>query len=595
MCGIAGQYWFNREAHETTVERVQLMVANLQHRGPDAEGVQVFGTTTFGHARLKIVDLSDSANQPMQDELYMLVFNGEIYNYKELRNELATNYNFRTNSDTEVIIAAYRAWGVSAFNRFNGDWALAILEKRSGRLVLSRDRYGVKPLYYHVNNEVLTFASEVGAIASAGIAPEVAREELLFSLRLRKNEFYSRTLASNIAVVAPGSCIIFDRDKSGRVHPYYDDKALVPTAQLASSADLVECFDELFVDAVSLRYRSDVPVGVCLSGGLDSTCIVAAAKRAGKEVVSFSAGFPDSSADESEYFLAVTEHFGNQAIVRTEYPGADLLDHFEALVMMQDAPQASLDTLGRYFVLEEASRTVTVVLDGQGGDEIFGGYGACFDIYRGMAEARGWVPLEMDLFNRNVEKGGQNAAFNQWFDVPSISPAIRATFSHRPSFMPDAYSQKQYELLRNNLLSLLHTEDRLTMGRSMEGRVPMLDHRLAEFCFSLPVDKKMGPLDKMLMRNWARQYGNVPEKIVTRKDKKGFSTPFRGFFDIKKNRINLTQRILDSVRPVQHILSLEVMKRDLDAWNSGEIRNPDPILFFYSLLLILNKWQARVI
>ncbi|MDX1455247.1 MAG: asparagine synthase (glutamine-hydrolyzing), partial [Gammaproteobacteria bacterium] len=302
MCGIVGQYHFGEYSRSESERRVLSMARSLHHRGPDAEGLMHSGPAVFGHARLKIVDLSDSANQPMRDRSCMLVFNGEIYNYRELRDELSARYDFRTSSDTEVILAAYQEWGEGCFSRFNGDWAIAILDASSRRLVLARDRFGIKPLYFHRTDGSLSFASEISALVAGGVVPEISRDDLLMSMRLRKNEFHGRTLASNIHVVRPGCFIALDEDGSVDEHRYYDDSALVESGEALSGDDLLERFDHLLVDSVALRYRADVPVGVCLSGGLDSTCIVAAARRAGKEVVTFSAGFPGEAADESEYF-----------------------------------------------------------------------------------------------------------------------------------------------------------------------------------------------------------------------------------------------------------------------------------------------------
>ncbi|MDX1444391.1 MAG: asparagine synthase (glutamine-hydrolyzing), partial [Gammaproteobacteria bacterium] len=415
MCGIVGQIHYGEYSRPEAERRALSMVRSLHHRGPDAEGVMHSGPAVFGHARLKIVDLSDSANQPMSNASCMLVFNGEIYNYKELREELSGHYAFETSSDTEVILAAYQQWGEECFSRFNGDWALAIFDGSRQRLLLARDRFGIKPIYFHQAETSLLFASEISALVAGGVIPEISRDALLMAMRLRKNEFHDRTLASNIHVVRPGCFMTVDADGRSTEHRYYDDSILAGGGQAASSHDLLEQFDHLLVDAVALRYRADVPVGVCLSGGLDSTCIVAAARRAGKEVVTFSAGFPGEAADESEYFNAVNAHFGNEAVVRTSYPAGNILDSFETLVHQQDAPQGSLDTLGRCFVLDDAARQVKVVLDGQGGDEIFGGYGACYNLSRQMADERGLVPLDIDLYNRNVHKNRENPDFNAWF------------------------------------------------------------------------------------------------------------------------------------------------------------------------------------
>jgi asparagine synthase (glutamine-hydrolysing) len=592
MCGIAGIIAPDGFDHR----HLRVLSEALEHRGPNGFGY-LLGTPTgdvrvrhnahfaadertgaavgFAHRRLSILDLSDASLQPMADEAgeLFLCYNGEIYNSPELRDELRRlGVRFRTTGDTEVVIQAYRAWGADCVRRFNGMWAFALYDRSAGTVLLSRDRFGIKPLHYTVRNGRLYFASEIKALlAVPGLVgePNLAAVSLFLQSGLTDtgdDTFFDgvyRLPAAHNAVVP-----IRHGTPTVRPHRYWE----IPTeVQRISRRDAVERARELFFDAVRSHTLSDVAVGTCLSGGLDSSSIVCAAAqlrhRAELENYAHRAyGYvaADPRFSERHHMDAVVQATGVE-MNHVECSDDAFLDTVPAVLAAQDEPFGSASIAVQYLVFKRARETgVTVMLDGQGADETLGGYhhfltslarsflatrqvlpylrlrmtyesetGAPFPISdREAAIALMPEPVLRTILRGRSALGIKRAAGAAGAaEVPehaSLTPALRQGFDVGTVTWPPT-SDLNY-ILRGYVQSfclpaLLRYEDRNSMAHSIEARVPFLDHRLVEFLFSLPGEYKIaGARTKYVLRE--AMAGVLPESIRTRKDKLGFkATP----------------------------------------------------------------------
>ena len=385
MCGIAVAIGMNgRPIERAAVER---MAESLLHRGPDDGGIYVDGAVGMGFRRLSILDLSEAGHQPMvsQDGQYVLVFNGEIFNYVELREELRQlGYQFRSSGDSEVLLAAYCEWGRECLSKLNGMWAFVIYDRGHQRLFGSRDRFGVKPLYYSRNADVMQFASEIKALRASGYQRgeinwrTAARFLLEGRLDSQIDTFYE-----GIEQIPPGSGFEVSLDGAWHQWSFWSLDTLPPSV----SANPAQTFADLFEDAVRLRMRSDVPVGVCLSGGLDSTAIICAAARqrgdrGGRETESLQAFcYMDKEFDESKY-IADTLSQTHAQLRQLETSPADLWSDLSRLLWFQDEPVHTMTALVGYQLMRlAASHGIRVVLNGQGADETIGGYSSYFQDY----------------------------------------------------------------------------------------------------------------------------------------------------------------------------------------------------------------------
>lgn len=520
MCGIAGIFNLKKSPDSNTVNR---MLDSMLWRGPDARGFWSDDCVALGHLRLSIIDLDAAANQPMADESgSVIIFNGEIYNYIELRKELEAHYCFKTQSDTEVILAAYQVWGEECIHRFNGEWGFALYDARHQKVFLSRDRFGIKPLYYYWNGEVLMFASEIRALLAGGVSSKVPAARLRTFLRFKKLEHRYETLFEDIYPLEAGGCLSLDVSGNLRQWLFYGEEQLLSAQVHDNMEEAIGQFGEIFKDAVRLRFRADVPVGVLLSGGIDSSAITAVASTIGiEDVRTFSAIYPGSPMDESPYSSAVASRYNTRHHIIQPEPD-DFFELFEFVVDALDSPTPSPVHVSRYLVLAEAAKHVTVVLEGQGADEAFGGYKKLYDIYRKHYEAKTGKPLLMSTLTRATADSA--VPFLEELAEPLRVPRQEVKVSRDTlNGETDPYRVAQYDIIRNKLLSLLHAGDRLQMRNSIEGRCPFLDHRLVEFCFSAPYAHKMQDYDKYLLRKWLERHKMLPESVLYRRDKKGFA------------------------------------------------------------------------
>ena len=536
MCGIAGIY---SVSDGVSKESLEIMSKRLEHRGPDGCGIKIFDKCGLVHRRLSIIDLSDNASQPMcnEDETIWLVFNGEIYNYPELRAILIERgHTFRSETDSEVIIHSYEEWGPDCTKKFNGMWAFALYDTKTGKLFCSRDRFGVKPFYYTYSNGDFFFASEIKALAAL---PDIGKKpcdeklnEYLIGGTLDTDE---KTMFEGILQLRPATNMLINGTEDPVFEKYWSLKvspAISFTDSKYGDEKAAAEFLDLLRDSVRLRLRSDVPVGTCLSGGLDSSTITVLindiirsenVSSVGERQNTFSACYSDPRFDESTFMDCVIDASGVSA--HKTYPKPEeILSDIERLIYVQDEPFNSLSTYSQYRVMKLAGDHVKVILDGQGADEQLAGYLGYQAAYIKSLK-RSPVRMLSEIFGSIRHHG-------LFFLNAIIQLNLR---KKRRSFIrSDAKAMNRYggtldevlqnEILNSNLQALLHYEDRNSMAFSIESRVPFLDYRFAEYVASLPLNQKIrGGVTKYVLRNAIR--GIVPEKIRNRMDKMGFVTP----------------------------------------------------------------------
>lgn len=574
MCGITGL--FSTAGQPVDPAQLSLMTQLLRHRGPDDFGYAFFepsgrntwqgkdlqlanpkGSLALGHRRLSIIDPHPSSAQPMVDNTnrYWITYNGEIYNYIELRKQLQQlGHRFTTQGDTEVILKAYAQWGRDCVNHFNGMWAFAIWDSQKQILFCSRDRMGIKPFYYTQNQHRFIFASEIKSVLAALPTsqhqlnkPYLGRFILYGLLNDGQDTFFN-----SIHQLLPAHCLEI---KQGQIKQwrYWDiPKQAIRTADRAESdpQEAVEHFRELLSDAIRLRFRADVPVGTNLSGGLDSSSIVAlATQKLASSFSSFTVQYDEPEFAEGHFAQLVADTCKTNAHFITPNPD-DYLDFIDRFTWFHDEPCAGSGMFSQWHVMELASQHVKVVLDGQGADELLGGYQHYYQPYLTSLLNR----FEFKQFlqaNRDIADHHQ-LSLSQWayrFARNSLKPMFPDTFLsggrmlrrladpdilnqalpfYRPrprKYRDDLNESLYWELTRDNLPMLLQNGDRISMAFSIESRYPFLDYRLIEYVSSLPYTHKIdGRQTKVLLRRAMQNH--LPDKIVNRSDKMGFPTPF---------------------------------------------------------------------
>lgn len=515
------------------------MNAVTAHRGPD--GSQVFSNefVTLGFNRLAIIDLSERAMQPMHDEegRYTIVFNGEIYNFKELKKEL-TEYPFKSESDTEVILAAYSRWGDAAFSRLNGMFALAIWDSKEKRLVLARDSAGIKPLYYFHDEGRLIFSSEIKAILEAGIPRVLDREAFGHYMRLLYVPA-PMTMFKGISKLLPGHTLVFMGDKTV-TQPF---KGMWPSTERPLSYEAsVQAVKEGMESAVARQLVSDRPVGVYLSGGIDSSVILASASKVHPKIDTFSVGFDLGADEEVEKFNAdallakkTAEHFGS---THHEFflSSNDALNLFPEMIRHLDEPVANATALAQLYLARQAKPTSTVVLTGDGGDELFGGY----ERYRMslIAERYGaFVPdFIAEAFSKlryahlsGVDRFAQlmfqkDTELLRVLSISTVLPDTHALFA--PDFLETGGIVRQ--LMRTDekhwlIDEALMRSDKMSMAGSVEARVPFLDLEIRSLAYALPEEYMVTPFaTKKVLKDAFR---NVLPQEVQNAPKRGWFSP----------------------------------------------------------------------
>jgi len=622
MCGIFGII-SNQALNIKNLVNVSKIIA---HRGPDDEGYLLFGkksseiqpalgtdsiaglelpqiekvrrnyTSVFLHRRLSIIDLSPTGHQPISydNEGLWITLNGEIYNYIELREELKKRgHIFKSTSDTEVVLAAYKEWGDDCVNRFNGMWAFAIWDRNNNQIFLSRDRVGIKPLYYYHSNEEFIFCSEIKGIRAYLDNNLRLSEKQIFQYIMRGQIFVGEsdeTIYEEVKQLMPGSNLVLVNGKI-KISKYW---SLALRKNKLFFVENNERFKKLFFQSLKYRLRSDVEVGSCLSGGLDSSSIVSfASKEFNKRFHTFTVIWPGEKCDEA--FFASKVNYKYNCHSNAFLPDlSGLLEVINKVIWHQEIPLSGSSLLAQWFVMEKAKEMgIKVLLDGQGADEILSGYPVYIipyinemiftfkwnELYKHYSSLKGagysfkrflsiqkhkFISKPKPVFPIN-ESLSNKYEFNTKYSIP-----------HKCNYLPE-YLKDQIE--NTNLPSLLHFEDRNSMAHSVESRVPFLDYNMIEFAVNIPTGQKIhGTLTKLNLRESMKSY--LPVEIYNRRDKVGFSTP------IEQNQFKAGSSLYDI--SLDYILNSDLRKMDLlnlDLINSGNIFG------IYTLAKFIEIWQ----
>ena len=514
MCGICGEIFWNGSS--VASEPLKRMLAQLARRGPDDEGLWLQEQVGLGHRRLAIIDLSPAGHQPMQDGPLTLVFNGCIYNYRALRQELeASGHHFRSHSDTEVILKAFRQWGIDCLARLDGMFAFALWDDDHQQLWLARDRFGIKPLYYAPIKGGVRFASTVQALlAAGGIDTEIDPVGLHHQLTLHGVVPAPHTILKGVRKLPPAHWMLMQPNGELITRRWWSLKAVRPE-QPRSESEWMEYIGEGLRHAVRKRMlAADVPVGVLLSGGIDSSLIVALLAEAGAEDLrTFTIGFedaPEEKGSEFEYADAVSAHYGTRH-EKFLIPNAAALERLPEAVRAMSEPMFGQDAIGFYLLAEQVSRHVKVVQTGQGADEVFAGY----FWYPRMAAATG-TPVERFspyYFDRTHAEWKETVS-SRWHVDTDVTTALVENALTQPD--ADTFMD---QVLRFDVTTLIVDDpvkrvDNMTMAWGLEARVPFLDYQLVERAFELPPDLKLPQGGKYILKKLAA--GRLPEKVINR-------------------------------------------------------------------------------
>jgi asparagine synthase (glutamine-hydrolysing) len=515
MCGICGELFFNRQPiYEDSVIRMNQAMAS---RGPDNEDIYHGIWTLMGHRRLKIIDLTDHSNQPFIDPKLglIIVFNGAIYNYKTLRDELIEKgYLFHTTGDTEVILKAYHAWGEDCVKHFNGMFAFAIYNQNQNKVFMARDRLGIKPLYFYKTGNSLLFASSLPALLATGkIKKQISPVALHYYLTFHSVVPAPHTLISGIEKLPPATCAVISQDgtmtQKSYWHPVYQrDKE----EDKYSFEDWKNLVSQTLMAAVKRRLVADVPVGVLLSGGLDSSLVVGLLAEAGqKDLKTFSIGFEsvgDEQGDEFIYSDIIARHFATDHH-KIRVDADQVLPSLPDCVKAMSEPMVSHDCIGFYLLSKEVAKHVKVVQSGQGADEIFGGYH--------------WYPPMMDSNDpvadyRSVFGDRTHEEYLEMVTETFQGPDYSTEFIRQHFDMPGADTPIDKTLRLDTLVMLTEDPvkrvDNMTMAASLEARVPFLDHTLVALAAKIPAEHKVGNGGKHILKEAARAV--IPNEVIDR-------------------------------------------------------------------------------
>lgn len=561
MCGIVGLFLANRHVSRTDIDA---MNSRIVHRGPDGDGVYVDGPVGLGMRRLSIIDL-DGGWQPISNESgrIQLVYNGEIYNYRELRQELtAKGHRFATNSDTEVAVHAYEQWGGYDFaKRLRGMFAIAIWDMDARELWIVRDRIGIKPLYYVHNDQGLGFASEIKSLLATDLFPRELEPRALAEYLTYGTAGPERSFVRSIRQLPPGSVMRCKNVHETDVRPFWQFRFPAQTVQLEEE-EAQEMLLNRLQEAVRSHLVADVPVGAFLSGGIDSSGLVGLmAAEYGSSFKTFSIGFDEEEYNELKFAELVAQKWGTDH--HSEIVRPDAIEVVEKLVDHFDEPFSDPSAIPTWYVAEIAAREVKVVLSGDGGDELFAGYTRYHEASRHAFLDRiprsvrslgsrigAWLPVTMpginfldyaahdhrgryiyqtDLFPRRLR---EQILRPEWHEASLGEENILAQRSRvlAESAAPDRMSEYMYyDVLRYLPLDILVKVDRITMAHSLEARPPLLDHEFVEFAATLPISLKYrnGTTGKYLFKKAIEPL--LPAPLMNR-GKAGFSVPLRHWF-----------------------------------------------------------------
>jgi asparagine synthase (glutamine-hydrolysing) len=575
MCGIAGIYNLSSSSVQNLEKKLNVMNFLLKHRGPDANGIWSNEKNSVGlaHQRLSIIDLSAAASQPMKSKNgNSLVFNGEIYNYLELRESLKENWTFSSKSDTECILASYEKKGTKCLDDFRGMFSFSMWDAKNKRLFCARDRFGIKPFYYLVHEDVFYFASEAKAllpfVSKIKTNKSALSEYLTFQYTIGE-----KTLFDKIYQLLPGHYLTVENSKV-TVKKYWDINYDIDYNYKEEYCK--EKLEYLVNESLKLHLRSDVPIGSYVSGGIDSSLIHILAKSRNKENnLAFHGRFNEYEGyDESKYAISAVNKSGGELLI-SEIIASDFKDNIRNVIYHLDFPVAGPGSFPQYMVSKLAASKVKVVLGGQGGDEIFGGYAryliAYFEqcinsaidgtykngnyvvtiesIIPNLTSLQEYKPMiksfwEKGLFESlderyfrliNRSKLMKNEIIWEELDLKNVKENFKKIFNNELNVGKEAYFDKMTHFDFKCLLpALLQVEDRMSMAHGLESRVPLLDHELIEFAATIPADIKFknGTLKNLLKNTFSDK---LPSEISNRRDKMGFPVPLKEWFSNELN------------------------------------------------------------
>ena len=621
MCGLAGV--LDRSGEPVSPVILKRMTDAIAHRGPDGEGHYIDGPLGLGHRLLAIIDLSAAGHQPMatEDGRFVIAYNGEVYNFNELRVELeAVGHRFHSRTDSEVVLKALVHWGEKALNRFNGMFALALWDRQKKELLLARDRYGIKPLYYAQAGNKFIFGSEVKAILVDPVyRAEMDREGLLEYLTFQ-NFFTDRTLFKDVRLLPQGSFMWISQGKVATASVKYWDYRFEEPAHPADDEEYVEELDRLFRQAVSRQLVSDVDVGVYLSGGMDSGSVTAIAARQLPYIKSFTCGFDLNSAsgvergyderDTAEYmsYLFKTEHY--EMVLKA----GDMERVMPRLAWHIEEPRVG-QSYPNFYAAQLASKFVKVVLSGAGGDELFAGYP--WRYYRAVVndDFEHYIDKYYGFWQRLIPNADIKRVFKPiWPSVEHVwtRNIFRDVFlQHAPSLTrPEDYiNHSLYFEAKTFLHGLLVIEDKLSMAHSLETRVPFLDNDLVDFAMKIPTRLKLGNLTEVIKlnenepgsktakyfqktRDGKLLFRRVMERhipsVITDREKQGFSAPDASWF--KGDSIDYVRRKLYQGHPRIY----EFLERDaVQSLTNEHLEGKQNRRLLIWSLLNLEKWCEK--
>jgi asparagine synthase (glutamine-hydrolysing) len=629
MCGITGIYAFNQlgKLHMINLHKA---TEALTHRGPDYQDVFHDDQVGLGHRRLSIIDLSSSGNQPMTDSTgrFVIVYNGECYNFRQLRKELqAVGFEFKSNSDTEVVLNGYIHFGQDILQKIDGFFAFAIYDKVKKELFLARDRFGIKPLVYFQDEDKFIFASEIKSILAYGIDKEMNKEALVQYFQLNFIPA-SHSILKGVEKVKPGESIQISEEKSPIKASYYQPKVANLEQTISYELQKDRLF-ELLQRSVANRLVSDVPIGTFLSGGIDSSIISGLASREIQNLNTFSVGYKDEPFfDETHYANLVARHFNtNHHVIKLS--NDDFLAHLEQMLNMMDEPFADSSAIAVNILSYEVGKHVKVILSGDGADEVFSGYhkhlamlysmSPDFRMHLVISLAKLWKILPQSRNNWLTNKFRQfdrfasgaklplDIRFNYWASfnttneslslfsaqwLSDLSASVLTTYEKEfAGELNDASSFN--DVLLNDLKTILPDDmlkkvDSMSMSHGLEVRVPFLNHDLVDFAFSLPVESKInGKIKKRILQDTFQSF--LPDKLY-RRPKKGFEVPLLKWFRNElSGRIN--KDLLDAhFIKEQGIFSYDQLKKRVDKMKSN---NPGDETATIWALLVFQHWWKR--
>jgi len=601
MCGISGFITYNSQGTHLSEEQLRMMSNRMTHRGPDHQGVFCLSHIGLAHNRLSIIDLSDAANQPMSYGPYKIVFNGEVYNFQELRLQLESlGHQFKTHSDTEVVIAAYAQWGTDSFRKLNGIFAFAIFDTTNNDFVLVRDRFGIKPLYYTQHMNCLLFASEIKAILATGIIPKSINYKALNEYMYYVNPMGNETIYNNISKVDPGSFIAISNGKP-EFRKYWDiDYNAVCTDDEDTA---VEKIKYLLENAVKRQLVSDVPVSTFLSGGIDSSAVTTfAARHYNAPLHTYSVEFDFNRFGKSELdmakIIAARNNTIHQEVLITSQNLEDVVDY---LAYQHDEPFADAANIPLYLLTRTLKNDIKVVLQGDGGDELFGGYN-----YYTLLASSGKYMIPAHLYRQTL--GRLNINHPVFARMKRISHALTEPDPHtrigllvtgamlynkrlsslHPSIRKECERLDPFAELRklpipkSDPLQLMHwvdmktilpndyleKVDKPTMANSIEVRVPFLDYELADYVMSLPGKMKVQNGEKKYLLKKALR-GTVPDTILDA-PKRGFGVPVVQWLQTGLNQ-KMKEVLTDPLIRQSGLFDTKEIDRKIASLGSGDL------------------------